>query len=73
MWYLINIGIVLTTILGLLLIAHKNKIAFVFISIVDLCMIVIGYSSGQYGLIGTGLIYIAGNIYSYYKWAQDDI
>ena len=73
LWYLVNVGIVLTTIFGLVLIAHKNKIAFISLSIVDLCMIIIGINTSQYGLIVTGLIYIGGNVYSYKCWWNDEI
>ena len=68
--FIINIISVILCTLGALCIAHKSKAGFVIYFGVELCMMYIGYSTQQYGLIVMAVIYFVMNIYSYLKWSR---
>jgi hypothetical protein len=68
MLLLINIMVVLSSIVGMYLIAHYNRLGFAVFLITEACFISLGVITGQYGLIITAFIYLGMNIYSWRKW-----
>jgi len=54
--------------LGMLLLAHKNKLGFVIFFGVEISMSYIGWVTQQYGIIVMSLLYFLSNIYAFYKW-----
>ena len=69
---LANILIVISAVIGMFLIADKNKLGFIVFLITEASLTYIGYDSGNYGLIATAFVYLNMNIYSYIKWTKYD-
>lgn len=58
--------------IGMILLAHRKKSAFVVFLFVEILMFYIGAISGQWGIAVMAVMYFITNIYSYCKWAQED-
>lgn len=67
---LVNILLVISAIIGMYLVAHKDKRGFVIFTIVEASMGYIGMSTRQYGLTIAAIIYFMMNCYSYAKWSK---
>ncbi len=65
---ILNLAIVPLCILGMYLIAHKNKLGFVVFFAVEVSFAYIGYCTSQYGIMATSVAYFLMNIYSYKQW-----
>lgn len=72
MTLLANIIMPLSSIIGMYLIAHKNKLGFLVFLILETCMIYLGFTSANYGLILTSLIFAIMNLYSFKLWSKDE-
>ncbi len=69
---IVNFITPLFSLIGMILIAHKYKIAFIVFLIVEISLAYIGYTNKQYGLIAMSIIYILSNIYSYIIWSKEE-
>lgn len=65
-----NIILVITAVLGMYFIAHKNRYGFIVFFITEACYVVIGVYTAQYGLIITAGVYFSMNVYSWIKWGK---
>lgn len=71
MLILANIIMVIGSIIGMYLIAHKDKRGFVVFLTTEIALVYIGAHSGNYGLVATAFIYLSMNVYSYTKWSTE--
>lgn len=67
-----NIIMPISSIIGMYLIAHKNKLGFLVFLILESCMVYLGLESRNYGLIITSLIFAIMNLYSFRLWSKDE-
>ena len=67
----VNILIPLLSLIGILCLAHKYKTGFVIFLVVEFCMMYIGYTSMQYGIIAQAIVYFFSNIYAYWQWSRE--
>lgn len=68
---LINIILVISAIIGMWLVAHHNRLGFIVFFITEICYVILGVSTGQFGLIATAGIYLTMNVYSWIKWGEE--
>lgn len=66
---LVNILLVVSAVVGMCMIANKDKRGFVVFTIVEASM---GISTRQYGLTIAAIIYFMINCYSYIKWRNSE-
>jgi len=65
-----NIALLVGAIIGMYLIAHRDKRGFIIFLCVEASMAYIGVESGNYGLVLTAVVYLCMNVYSYIKWSK---
>ena len=57
---------------AMLLLAYKNKNAFLLFLVVEVCMMYIGLETKQYGVLLMAVLYFLANIFAYYKWRENE-
>lgn len=67
---IVNIVLVVSAVVGMIAIAHKDKRGFVVFLLVEASMGYIGVKTQNYGLVIAAVIYLIMNIYSYLKWSK---
>lgn len=66
---IINIILVISAVIGMILIAHKSRMGFIIFFITEICYVLIGIHTEQFGLIATAGVYFSMNVYSFIKWS----
>lgn len=66
----VNIIYTICGFIGIMLLAHKNKMGFVVFFVVEVCMGYIGYKTQQQGLVVMAVVYFLSNMYALYRWRK---
>jgi hypothetical protein len=69
---ILNTLIFILTPISMVLLGNKNKIGFVLFIILDILYIILGIMLDQFGLIGSGAMFIITEIYAYRKWKREE-
>lgn len=64
-----NVVIFFSALIGMFMIAEKNKYGFVVFLLVESSLAYIGAATNNYGLVLTAALYLVMNIYSFIKWS----
>jgi nicotinamide riboside transporter PnuC len=65
-----NILYPILALIAMIMLAHKIKAAFIIFLFVEILMVYIGVTSGQYGIAVMAVMYFFTNIYAYRKWSK---
>jgi nicotinamide riboside transporter PnuC len=69
---MINIILVISAVIGMYLLAKRNRLGFLVFFITEICYFILGHYTQQYGLIATAGVYLSMNIYSYLEWGKKE-
>lgn len=72
MLIIMNIIAVISSLVGVLLLAHKVKWGFAIYFVTEISMAYIGWATHQYGLIIMSCVYFSANVYAYTKWHKEE-